>query len=104
MCNSIESKPMRSARLAASTKASRTCAMSASSIARGAGHAAPGAIAEGPIVGHGSWPGFRPSPPSHGRAEEALRPACASWMPNFAVPMRLQCAMMRANASSQESE
>ena len=29
-------------------------------------------------------------PPSQGRAEDALRPACASWMANLALPMRRQ--------------
>jgi len=49
--------------------------MSASSIARAAAQAAPGASADGPIVGQGSCCGVRPTPPSHGRADDALRPA-----------------------------
>ena len=38
---------------------------------------------------------FSAPPPSHGRCDDALRPACASWMPSLAVPMRRQCAMTR---------
>ena len=40
----------------------------------------------------------------YGRCEEALRPACASWMQNLAVPLRRQCATMRAKAASLSSE
>ena len=61
-------------------------------------------IADGPIVSHGSSPAFSERAPSHGRAEDALRPACAIWMPNFAVPMRLQCAITRVMPASQASE
>ena len=56
------------------------------------------------MVGHGSSAGDSALPPSQGRCAEALRPACAIWMPNFAVPMRLQCATTRVNAASQSSE
>src|SRR3954469_20585858 len=78
--------------------------MSDSVIWRGAGQSAPKGMAEGPMVSHGSWSGLSPFPPSHGRCEDALRPAWAIWMPNFAVPMRLQFAITRVSAASQSSE
>ena len=51
----------------------------ASSRAAGAGAPSRNGTADGATVCHA--PSASGRPPSHGRCEEALRPACASWMP-----------------------
>ena len=80
----MASMPARTARLAASTKPSRTRSMSAAVISRGTGQSGPNAMADGAIVSQASSPGASACPPSQGRRAEALRPAWASWMPSFA--------------------
>src|SRR6185312_11219548 len=67
MCNSMASKPMRNARFAELTKASRTRFMSASVASRGVCQLSPNGIAEAAIVSHGSSPALSALPPSHGR-------------------------------------
>ena len=79
---------MRTARLAALTKASRTRAMSSNVISRGVCQPSPNGIADGATVGQGSCPGLSGPPPSQGRCAEALRPACASCTPSLAVPIQ----------------
>ena len=54
MCSSISSKPMRSARLAAETKASRMRSMSASVTSRGVCQFSPNGSGEAAMVCHGS--------------------------------------------------
>src|SRR3974377_1685785 len=61
------SKPIRSARLAAVTKASRTRAMSASVISRGLCQLSPNGIDEAAIVGQGSASGLSGPPPPQGQ-------------------------------------
>ena len=63
----------------------------------------PNGIADGAMVGHGSASGFTAPPRFRGRCAEALRPACAIWMPTLAVPLRRQCASTRAIAASLSS-
>ena len=100
----MASKPIRTERFAELTKASRTRAMSSRVAIRGTCQFGPNGIGDGAIVCHGSWSGGSAPPPSHGRCEEALRPACAIWMPSLAVPVRRQWAMTRASAASLSSE
>ena len=68
----MASKPMRTARLAEFTNASRTRAMSSSVATRGTCQPAPKAIGDGAMVSHGSAPGLSAPPPSHGRCAERL--------------------------------
>ena len=60
--------------------------MSAAVISRGTCQPGPNGRADGAMVSQGSSPGPSAPPPSHGRCADALRPAWASWTPNFAVP------------------
>ena len=106
MCSSIASKPMRTARFAACTKAVSMRARSASVNSAGAGQPSSNGIGEGATVVHGSSPSFKARPPSQGRSAEALRPACPIWTPNFtpgsATPRA--AATVRAMARSLSSE
>ncbi len=83
----MASKPMRSERLAASVNAAVTRAMSSSVMASGVCQPGPNGNAEGPMVGQASSAAVSGLAPSHGRADDALRPAWASWMAILAVPM-----------------
>src|SRR3954470_9891566 len=79
----MASKPIRTARLAELTNASRTRAISSNVATRGTCQFGPNGIGDGPIVSQGSAPGGSGPPPSQGRCADALRPACASWMPSL---------------------
>ena len=56
------------------------------------------------MVGQGSSPAGKALPPSHGRCDDALLPACESWIASLALPMRRQWATTRVSAASQASE
>ena len=68
-------------RSAAWQNAAVTRASPLASSASGGGPSAVKGTAEGATVGQASSPGVSGSPPSHGRWQEALRPAWPSWMP-----------------------
>jgi hypothetical protein len=64
-----------------------TFAMSSSVMAAGVCQPGPNGSADGPMVGQASSAAVSALAPSHGRADEALRPAWANWIAIFAVPM-----------------
>ena len=75
---------IHSARFAVATKSFCTRKISASVMARGTFvKVSPNGIALGAIVGHPPCSSDKCAPPFHGKSADALRPACAIWMPSF---------------------
>ena len=75
MCSSTMSNPRRTARSAACRKAETTRAMPASSRAVGTGPSGQKGMADGATVCQAPSASLSALPPSHGRCEDALRPA-----------------------------
>ena len=95
---------MRTARCAAWTNAATIPSISPPLRACGTCQPSPNAVALDDTVCQGSSAGPSGAPPSHGRWVEALRPACASWMPNRVGPPRRRAACSaRSSAASLSS-
>ncbi len=76
----MQSRPIRAARRAAATKASRMRTSPAASMTRGAGSWGSCGRADGAWVGQPPASGAISWPPCHGNALDALRPAWPSWI------------------------
>src|SRR5678815_114239 len=83
---------MRTARRADCANAATVASISALVRAWGTCQPSPNGVALEDTVCHGSSLGASGAPPSHGRCVEALRPACASWIPNRVGPPRRRAA------------
>ena len=100
----MASMPMRSARWAAATKASRICAMPSKVSSVGGGSEGSCGRGEGPTVSQPPCWGDSNCPPAHGTALEALRPAWANWIHTTVAGASARArARVLANAASVRS-
>ncbi len=76
----MASMPIRAARWAATTNASRTWSICTRVISVGGGSVGNCGSADGPKVSQPPCAAGNSCAPAHGKALEALRPACASWI------------------------